>query len=131
MTSSEIPIDLWHSSSYSHGHRAFTAELHADKSAHPGADLASKLAHAEIDGERLSSKEFQAFITLLVNAGGDTTRGLVGGGVVSLIRRPEILTRLHNLELAEEPAWVPSNFTCGPQRARITFSPSPRATTLA
>lgn len=210
-------------------YHAFTAELHAEKIAHPGNDLASSLAPAELDGQKLSRDEFQAFITLLVNAGGDTTRGLVGGGLVSLMQRPkvleefranvdelmltaidellrfqspvvhmrriatedttigdvsiragdkvglfyaaanrdpavfdnpddiildrspnphvafggggphfclgshfarieidaifrQILTRLQNLELTDEPVWVPSNFTCGPQHAPIRFT---------
>ncbi|PRZ40843.1 cytochrome P450 [Antricoccus suffuscus] len=219
-------------------YQAFTAELHAEKTANPGNDLASSLAHAELDGQKLTSQEFQAFITLLVNAGGDTTRGLVGGGLVSLVQRPEILeqfranvdelmptaidellrfqspvvhmrrtatedttigdvsvragdkvgifyaaanrdpavfdnpddiildrnpnphvafggggphfclgshfarieidtifrqilTRLQNIELTEEPTWVPSNFTCGPQHAPIRFTPSPKAADLS
>lgn len=213
---------------------AFTAELHAEKTRNPGNDLASSLAHAEVDGHKLTSAEYQAFITLLVNAGGDTTRGLVGGGVLSLVERPEllahfranaeqlmptavdellrfqspvthmrrtatedtvlggveisagekvaviyaaanrdpsvfenpdelildrdpnphvafggggphfclgshfarieiaamfgqILSRLQNIEVVEEPTWVPSSFTSGPQTARIRFTPSAKA----
>ncbi|WP_134324477.1 cytochrome P450 [Cumulibacter soli] len=212
----------------------FTANLHKEKTENPTADLASRLAHAEVDGHKLTSQEYQAFITLLVNAGGDTTRGLVGGGVLTLIQHPDILadfrartdelmptaieellryqspvvhfrrtatedtmlgdtaikkgekvaifyaaanrdpavfenpdeldlerdpnphvafggggphfclgshfarieiesmfrqilSRLHNLELVDEPVWVPSNFTSGPQRARIRFTPSAKA----
>src|SRR5262249_21444883 len=44
-----------------------------------GEDLASVLVDAAVDGERLSSEEFEYFFLLLVNAGGDTTRNLLAG----------------------------------------------------
>jgi len=56
-----------------------------EKIARPGEDLATLLVHAEVDGERLSTDEFNWFFLLLVNAGGDTTRNLVAGGVEALL----------------------------------------------
>jgi cytochrome P450 len=56
-----------------------------DKRAHPGNDLASQLLSAELDGRRLTDEEFLLFFMLLVDAGGDTTRNLVGTGTYELI----------------------------------------------
>ena len=68
----------------------------ADKRAHPGDDLATRLLAAEVDGERLSDFEFQLFFMLLVAAGGDTTRNLVAGGVLALLEHPEELHALRD-----------------------------------
>jgi cytochrome P450 len=73
---------------------AYAADLRAAKAARPGDDLASALLAAEVDGARLSDLEFNLFFMLLVNAGGDTTRNLVGGGMLTLLRHPAELARL-------------------------------------
>jgi len=73
---------------------AYAADLRAAKAARPGDDLASALLAAEVDGARLSDLEFNLFFMLLVNAGGDTTRNLVGGGMLTLLRQPAELARL-------------------------------------
>ncbi len=57
-----------------------------EKRAQPGEDLASQLLQAELDGRRLTDEEFLLFFMLLVDAGGDTTRNLVGTGTYELIR---------------------------------------------
>ena len=64
------------------------------KRARPGDDIASVLLEAEVDGERLSDVEFDMFFMLLINAGGDTTRNLVAGGMLALIEHPEQWARL-------------------------------------
>lgn len=73
--------------SYSHA-------LREAKRARPGNDIASALLAAEVDGERLSDIEFDMFFMLLINAGGDTTRNLVAGGMLALIEHPEERARL-------------------------------------
>lgn len=60
-----------------------------DKRAKPGDDLASQLLSAELDGRKLSDEEFLLFFMLLVDAGGDTTRNLVGTGLYELLNAPE------------------------------------------
>jgi cytochrome P450 len=82
---------------------AYASDLRAAKTARPGADLASALLAAEIDGQRLSELEFNMFFMLLINAGGDTTRNLVAGGMLTLLRHPGELARLRR-----EPHLVPS-----------------------
>jgi cytochrome P450 len=72
----------------------YCAQLQTAKLASPGNDLASQLALAEVDGTRLEPDRYGLFILLLVNAGGDTVRNLLGGGVLTLLSRPQTLARL-------------------------------------
>ena len=73
-----------------------------EKRAHPANNLATKLLHAEVDGKRLDDIEFLLFFLLLVDAGGDTTRNLLAGGLIAL------------LENAAELAWLKADL-----RARL------------
>jgi cytochrome P450 len=82
---------------------AYATALREAKATRPGADLASALLAAEIDGQRLSDVEFNLFFMLLINAGGDTTRNLVAGGMLALLRHPAALAALR-----ADPALVPS-----------------------
>ncbi|HEY3950147.1 cytochrome P450 [Phenylobacterium sp.] len=61
----------------------------ADKRARPGDDLASKLLACEVDGRKLDDMEFLLFFLLLVDAGGDTTRNLLSGGLLALMEHPD------------------------------------------
>jgi cytochrome P450 len=61
----------------------------AEKRVRPGDDLASKLLACEVDGRRLEDMEFLLFFLLLVDAGGDTTRNLLSGGLLALMENPE------------------------------------------
>jgi len=56
-----------------------------------------------VDGERLSELEFNLFFMLLINAGGDTTRNLVAGGMLTLLRHPDQLALLR-----ADPALLPT-----------------------
>jgi cytochrome P450 len=64
------------------------------KRAHPGDDLASVLVTAEVDGHGLDEIDFGLFFLLLIDAGGDTTRNLVGGGMDALFKHPRERVRL-------------------------------------
>lgn len=63
--------------------------IREEKRARPANDIASTLLAAELDGEKLTDLEFDMFFLLLINAGGDTTRNLVAGGMLALIDHPE------------------------------------------
>ncbi len=67
-----------------------------EKRARPRDDLATQLLRAEVDGQRLDEIDFQFFFLLLVDAGGDTTRNLVGGGMLALFEHPDERRRLAN-----------------------------------
>ena len=66
------------------------------RTADPGEDLLSKLIQAEddADGGKLSRKELQSMIGLLMAAGHETTSGLLGNSVVALSARPDLRDRL-------------------------------------
>jgi cytochrome P450 len=72
----------------------YCIQVHAAKLADPGDDLASRIAHAELEGERMDPMRFAMFVVLLINAGGDTVRNMLGGGMVTLFDRPAALDRL-------------------------------------
>jgi cytochrome P450 len=69
----------------------FCSALHAAKLADPDDTLASRLAHAELDGKPIDVIDFNLFILLLINGGGDTVRNCVGGAVLSLLANPDAL----------------------------------------
>jgi cytochrome P450 len=72
----------------------YAAGVIAEKRAKPADDLASKLLACEVDGRKLDDVEFQLFFLLLVDAGGDTTRNLLSGGLLALMDNPEHLAWL-------------------------------------
>ncbi|WP_304172253.1 cytochrome P450 [Phenylobacterium aquaticum] len=72
----------------------YGSKVMAEKRARPGDDLASRLLAAEVDGRRLDDMEFLLFFLLLVDAGGDTTRNLLSGGLLSLMENPDQLAWL-------------------------------------
>jgi cytochrome P450 len=76
----------------------------AAKRHRPGEDLMTALVTAEVDGERLSDEQLNWFFLLLVNAGGDTTRNLISGGVEALLAHPDQLDALR----AEPSTLMPS-----------------------
>jgi cytochrome P450 len=72
----------------------YAHNLQEGKRAHPGDDLSSRLLAAEVDDQRLDEIDFNLFFLLLVDAGGDTTRNLVGGGMNALFDYPDERARL-------------------------------------
>jgi cytochrome P450 len=62
--------------------------------AEPADDLATLIAHAAIDGDELDVIDFNMFFLLLIDAGGDTTRNLVAGGLDALFAHPDQLAWL-------------------------------------
>ena len=54
----------------------------------PSADLTSALVEAEIDGDRLSDNEINAFLCLMVVAGNETTTKLLGNALFHLSAQP-------------------------------------------
>jgi cholest-4-en-3-one 26-monooxygenase len=81
----------------------YANELASRRQGQAGEDLVTVLINAEIDGERLTEMEFDAFFMLLAVAGNETTRNLISGGNVALMENPEQRARL-----LAEPALIPS-----------------------
>ncbi len=65
-----------------------------DLRANPNDSLLSNLVQAEEEGERLSLDELLANVLLLLNAGNETTTGMLTNGLLALLRNPEQLGRL-------------------------------------
>jgi cytochrome P450 len=72
----------------------YAAQVREAKLSQPADDLATALVHGVVDGEQLSAEEFNWFFLLLINAGGDTTRNAVGGGMHALFEHPDERARL-------------------------------------
>ena len=62
----------------------------------PQDDLVSALVTAEVDGERLSRDDLLVNLLLVLVAGNETTRNLIGNGALALLRNPEQLRRLRD-----------------------------------
>ena len=77
---------------YGHG-------LAEQRRAEPRDDLVTKLVHAEVEGERLSEREFDNFFCLLIVAGNETTRHGITHGMRALVDHPQEWRRLR-----DEPA---------------------------
>ncbi len=77
--------------------------LIAERRGSPGDDLLSVLISAEEDGERLDHVELMSQSIGLLIAGFETTIGLIGNGMVSLMENPAELERLR-----EEPELIES-----------------------
>lgn len=71
----------------------FTA-LTNERRARPGADLASVIANAEIDGARLPDMATLGHYLIIATAGHDTTSNAIGGGLLGLIEHPDQLELL-------------------------------------
>jgi cytochrome P450 len=68
--------------------------LIVEKRRQPGEDLLSKLATAEVGGDRLSDDELVTLASLLFEAGFETTTNLFGNGLLALLRHPDQLALL-------------------------------------
>ena len=62
----------------------------------PQDDMITALITAEDEGDRLTHEELLATLMLLLVAGNETTRNLIGNGTLALIRNPDQLERLRN-----------------------------------
>lgn len=58
--------------------------------AEPTNDLLSKLAHAEVEGNRLTGEEVLSFLRLLLPAGAETTYRLTGSCLFALLDHPDV-----------------------------------------
>lgn len=74
----------------------YAQQVYADKRDQPGDDLATLLVSGSLGDEPVDEVDFFLWFLLLVDAGGDTTRNLVGGGMHALFEHPDELARLRS-----------------------------------
>jgi cholest-4-en-3-one 26-monooxygenase len=60
-----------------------------DRRACPREDIVTKLVHAQVDGDELTSDEFGFFVILLAVAGNETTRNAISHGMLAFLDNPE------------------------------------------
>jgi cytochrome P450 len=72
----------------------YAREVWEQKRSEPADDLATLIATAAVDAHDLDLIDFNLFFLLLIDAGGDTTRNLVAGGMDALFAHPEQLAWL-------------------------------------
>jgi pimeloyl-[acyl-carrier protein] synthase len=63
---------------------------------HPGDGLIHHLLLAEVDGNRLSEEEVIANLIVTMVGGQETTTNLIGNGLLTLLRNPEVMSRLRS-----------------------------------
>ncbi|HJS26505.1 MAG TPA: cytochrome P450 [Actinomycetota bacterium] len=80
-----------------YGHR-----LAEERRAEPRDDLVTKLVQSEVDGEGLTTAQFDNFFCLLIVAGNETTRHAITHGVRALVDHPDQWRRLR-----DEPELMP------------------------
>ena len=62
----------------------------------PQDDLVSALVTAEVDGERLERDDLLVNLLLILVAGNETTRNLIGNGTLALLHNPDEIQRLRD-----------------------------------
>jgi len=82
---------------------AYVDALAQERIANPGDDLLSRILAADVDGEALTPIETDFFFMLLMNAGSETTRNLITGGMLALFDHPEERARVQG-----DPALLPT-----------------------
>ena len=81
----------------------FASALGEERRIDPRDDIVTRLINAEIDGDKLSSEEFELFILLLAVAGNETTRNATAHGMHALMSYPDEFAKLR-----EHPELMPS-----------------------
>ncbi len=67
----------------------YSMEMADQRRGCPMNDLVTKLVHADVDGEALTSDEFGFFVILLAVAGNETTRNAISHGMKAFLDHPE------------------------------------------
>jgi cytochrome P450 len=75
---------------------SFLDELAQERRSHPSDDVISFMLATEKDGEKLSHQEFLSQAMLLLVAGHETTRNLLGNGLATLLRNEESMVQIRS-----------------------------------
>jgi cytochrome P450 len=77
-------------------YEAYFRELIAERRSAPGDDLLSGLIAANDNTDRLTEDELVSMAVLLLGAGFETTRNLIGSGLLAMLRNPAELAQLRD-----------------------------------
>ena len=83
---------------------AYFEEIIAERRREPRDDLVTALMMAEETGQRLTHEEMLSVMLLILVAGNETTRNLIGNAVLALLRNPAQLQRLREDRELLDPA---------------------------
>lgn len=75
---------------------AYFEEIIAQRRDRPEEDMLSALLAAEEEGDKLTHDELIGTLMLLLVAGNETTRSLIGNGMLALLKNPDQLQRLRD-----------------------------------
>ena len=81
---------------------AYAAQKIAERRAHPGEDLITKLTRAEVNGRPLTDQEIVGMVSLILIGGMDTVVTAMSFAALFLARSPE-----HRRQLIEQPKLIP------------------------
>jgi cytochrome P450 len=73
---------------------AYFGELIEQRRAEPRDDLTTELIQSEVEGRPLTADELVSYCELLVEAGNETTRNAISGGLLALSEHPDQLAKL-------------------------------------
>jgi cholest-4-en-3-one 26-monooxygenase len=82
--------------------RGYFEQLLAERRADPRDDLVSELIAGSVDGEPLTHEQLLSYCELFVEAGNETTRNAISGGLLAFCERPEEWEKLR-----ADPALLP------------------------
>jgi cholest-4-en-3-one 26-monooxygenase len=74
----------------------YANDLAEERRGTEGKDLIRVLLNAEVEGEKLTEADFDAFFLLLAVAGNETTRNAITGGMITLLNHPDQLQLLRD-----------------------------------
>jgi len=80
------------------GVEEYARRARRDRLANPTDDLLTQLAHAEVDGERLSETEYARFFQLMIFAGNETTRSAMAHLALHLVGHADQFDRVRSDE---------------------------------
>lgn len=75
---------------------AYSDELRKDREVNPKDDVVTRLAQAEVDGDKLNELEFNLFFLILAVAGNETTRNAITHGMRAMLEHPDQWKRLQD-----------------------------------
>ena len=80
------------------GVEEYARRARRDRLINPSDDLLTQLAHAEVDGERLSETEYARFFQLMIFAGNETTRSAMAHFALHLVDHADQFDRVRSDE---------------------------------